>query len=427
VSRLPDALIVGGGVIGRVCALALARRGFSTLVVDDARGAPSASYGNAGHIALEQCAPLAALAVLRQAPGRLFALGGPLDFRIRDATAWAPWAIRYLQACRPKTTLAGTKALSTLLAAAGPAWRELVRDLEAPELLVERGHLMVWETLKTALRGRASWDAADTGLVRLRNLCEDERRTLQMRMAPPLVDGLAFDGGGQIADVYRLLQTLAEAHRARGGRRRAGRVAEVRDIGGRVGVVLDDGSTLTPGVVVVAGGVGSGALMRSAGHIAPVVAERGYHIEGPAADWGDLPPVVFEDRAMIVTRFDDRLRASSFTEFARADAPADPRKWARLRRQAASLGLPLARGPTTTWMGARPTLPDYLPAIGCSRRVGGLIYAFGHQHLGLTLSAVTGELVGDLALGLTPSIDLRPFDISRFEGGWRGAGRPTQP
>jgi D-amino-acid dehydrogenase len=48
-----------------------------------------------------------------------------------------------------------------------------------------------------------------------------------------------------------------------------------------------------------------------------------------------------------------------------------------------------------------------------------LIYAFGHQHLGLTLSAVTGELVGDLALGRTPSIDLSPFDIARFERGWR--------
>jgi D-amino-acid dehydrogenase len=158
--------------------------------------------------------------------------------------------------------------------------------------------------------------------------------------------------------------------------------------------------------------------MRRAGHVAPVVAERGYHIEGPAGDWGDLPPVVFEDRAMIVTRFADRLRASSFVEFAAAGSPADPRKWARLRRHAEALGLPLAKADTTTWMGARPTLPDYLPAIGRSRKIGGLIYAFGHQHLGLTLSAVTGELIGDLALGRTPAIDLSPFDIARFERGW---------
>jgi len=387
----------------------------STLIIDDASGERPASYGNAGHIALEQLAPLASLAALRAAPGRLFAFGGPLDFRVRDVSAWGPWALRYLKACNPKATKAGTQALSTLLAAAGPALRALVQDLGAPDLLSEHGHLMVWESPRTAARGRATWGAAETGTVRIRDLSEGEAATLQTRIAPPLADGIAFDGGGQIADVSLLLQTLDELHRARGGARRAGRVADICEVEGRPHVTLDDGTTLTPAVVVIAGGVGSGALMRSAGHVAPVVAERGYHIEGPAGDWGDLPPVVFEDRAMIVTRFADRLRASSFVEFADARSPADPRKWARLRDHASALGLPLAHAETATWMGARPTLPDYLPAIGRSRRVGGLIYAFGHQHLGLTLSALTGELVADLAVGRTPTIDLSPFDIGRFE------------
>jgi len=389
----------------------------STLIIDNASIGRPASYGNAGHIALEQPTPLASQAVLRGALGRLFAVGGALDFRLRDVAAWGPWALRYLRACHPDATRSGARALGLLLAAAGPAWRSLVQDLSAPDLLIEHGHLLVWESAKAAARGRASWAAADTGSVRIRDLSGDERGTLQARVAVPLADGVAFDGTGQIADVSRLLATLDEVHRSRGGERRGGRVVEVREVEGRPHLTLDDGATLTSDLVVIAGGVGSGALMRRAGHVAPVVAERGYHIEGPAGDWGDLPPVVFEDRAMIVTRFADRLRASSFVEFAASGSPADPRKWARLRRHAEALGLPLAKADTTTWMGARPTLPDYLPAIGRSRKIGGLIYAFGHQHLGLTLSAVTGELIGDLALGRTPAIDLSPFDIARFERG----------
>jgi D-amino-acid dehydrogenase len=326
--------------------------------------------------------------------------------------------MRYLKACRPTATEAGTLALTTLLEGALPAWRALVQDLAAPDLLIERGHLLVWESSKTAARGRKMWEAAKTGLVRRRELSHEERTTLQSRIAPPIADGLAFDGGGQIADVSRLLDSLVEVHRARGGERRQGRVVDVRKVDGRLRLTLDDATVLTPALVVIAGGVGSGPLMRAAGHVAPVVAERGYHIEGPAEGWGDLPPVVFEDRAMIVTRFGDRLRAASFVEFARPTAPADPRKWARLRAHAEALGLPLSRYEPATWMGARPTLPDYLPAIGRSRRIEGLIYAFGHQHLGLTLGAVTGELVADLALGRTPAIDLSPFDIARFERGW---------
>jgi D-amino-acid dehydrogenase len=72
------------------------------------------------------------------------------------------------------------------------------------------------------------------------------------------------------------------------------------------------------------------------------------------------------------------------------------------------------RAPFERWMGARPTLPDYLPAIGRSARVGNLFYAFGHQHLGLTLAPITAELVeSQISSGASP-IELAPFNLDRF-------------
>ncbi len=118
---------------------------------------------------------------------------------------------------------------------------------------------------------------------------------------------------------------------------------------------------------------------------------------------------------MIVTRYADRVQAASFVELGHPDAPPDPRKWQRLEAHVAALGLPIA-GPFTRWMGARPTLPDYLPAIGRSRRAANLLYAFGHQHLGLTLAPVTAELVAALVDGRTPGVDMTPFDLERFGG-----------
>ncbi len=65
-------------------------------------------------------------------------------------------------------------------------------------------------------------------------------------------------------------------------------------------------------------------------------------------------------------------------------------------------------------MGARPTLSNYLPAIGRSTRSANPFYAFGHQHLGLTPGLVTGELVAALMSGDTLAIDLSRFAIDRF-------------
>ena len=93
-----------------------------------------------------------------------------------------------------------------------------------------------------------------------------------------------------------------------------------------------------------------------------------------------------------------------------------------MRIPALRLGLRCALGPRAAecdWLGFRPTLPDALPVIGRASGVPGLLYAFGHQHVGWTLGGVTGEAVADLALGKAPAVDLTPFSARRFaEKAW---------
>lgn len=406
-------LVIGGGVVGKTCALALRRAGETVLMLDPQSLTRPASYGNAGHIALEQVEPLASPAALASAFRRLFPLGGALDFRLADIAAWGPWAARFIRASTPAGALQGKRALNSLLQDALPAWRRLAAGLGRPDLLVEQGHVVVWERQDTARAGLEAWRAADIGQARLGVLSDPVAQRLRQSITAPIAGGVQFENTGQVRDPALMLSLLDGAFTASGGQLRTGRAAQLRTVDGRVEVLLEDGERLAPERVLVAGGVGSGALLRDLGHVAPVIAERGYHLEGGADHWGDLPPVVFEDRSLILTRFGDRLRAASFVEFGRESSPPDPRKWARLRRHLAELGVRM-EGPVAEWMGARPTLPDYLPAIGVSRRADNLYYAFGHQHLGLTLAAVTGELVAALMGGTTPAVDLAPFDLDRF-------------
>lgn len=122
---------------------------------------------------------------------------------------------------------------------------------------------------------------------------------------------------------------------------------------------------------------------------------------------------------MVVSQFTSGLRASSFVEFGSPDAPGDVRKWQVLERRLADLGIGFSPRPDR-WVGPRPTLPDYLPAIGRLDRDPRILYAFGHQHLGLTMAAITAELTASLAEGVEPAIDLSPFRIERFGVTGRG-------
>ncbi len=399
--------VIGGGIVGRSIALALAGRGARVVLVDDMRDRSAASWGNAGHIATEQVAPLASIATLRSVPRRLFVRGGALDLPRGQMRAWAPFAARMLAASAPWRFRAGSAALGGLLAHAMPAWRRLATTLARPDLLREDGHFVVWPDDARARAGKASWATTNIGTARIADATPDELQRLRA-LSPGVAGAIRFGGSGQVHDLDALAAALDDALAAAGVVRHPLSATLVRR----------DGRMTIPGVVahriVVAAGVGARPLMAAAGHRVPLIAERGYHIRGSAARWpAAMPPIVFEDRSIIVTRYADTVQVAGFVELSRPDAAPDPRKWDRLERHVADLALPID-GPFTRWMGARPTLPDYLPAIGRSTRADNLFYAFGHQHLGLTLGPVTGELVAALLTGEAPVVDPAPFDLDRF-------------
>ncbi|HWW56874.1 MAG TPA: FAD-binding oxidoreductase [Sphingopyxis sp.] len=414
-SRNPDprnAVVIGGGVIGLSTALALQMRGVSTVLID--ASSPAASWGNAGHIAVEQVEPLASRATIRSMPRRLFWRGGALSLPWRDIGAWLPFSLRLLAATSPSRFAAGRTALGDALDDAMGAWRRLLDRIGARDLLIEDGHFIVWESDASAKAGRAHWAAADMGQAAMRDVTPAELERLAALATVPIAGAVHISGSGQIADLDALGAALRAGFDAAGGARIEARVDRLIVEAGRAALTTADGTHHTADAIVVAGGAASGALLESIGQRVPIIAERGYHIQSAETDWpADMPPVVFEDRSMIVTRFRSGLRAASFVEFGRGASPADPRKWARLRSHVAALGLSFGL-PGAEWMGARPTLPDYLPAIGQSDRAENLFYAFGHQHLGLTLAATTGDAVAALAAGDAAPFDLAPFDLKRF-------------
>jgi D-amino-acid dehydrogenase len=409
-----NAVVIGGGLVGLSCALNLQQSGIRTTLVDPAATPRPASWGNAGHLATEQAEPLASSKTLRSFPRRLFWRGGALSLPMRDLPVWLPFAFRFVRSSTQARFTAGRSALGSLLRTAIPAWQRLAQAARVEHLIADDGHFVVWESPAGAAAGRAAWMHSDKGTTTFRDATQEEIAVLSAQISAPIAGAIRFHGTGQILDPGELADGLNEALVRSGGSKRTAHVRKLVTKGSTASALLDDGELLHADLVVVAAGVASAALLQPLGYRVPIIAERGYHIQSATTDWPvGQPPVVFEERSMIVTRFRSGLRAASFVEFGRAHSPADPRKWARLRSHVAALGLHFHE-PCSEWFGARPTLPDYLPAVGRSRRIGNLLYAFGHQHLGLTLAAVSGELIASLARGETSDIDVTPFDLERF-------------
>jgi D-amino-acid dehydrogenase len=180
------------------------------------------------------------------------------------------------------------------------------------------------------------------------------------------------------------------------------------------GVRLSDGRTITADHVILAAGAFSARLSATIGEPIPLETERGYHTQIMSPGVSLRHSIIWPAKAFMVTPTAGGLRVGGTVEMAGLDAPPDYRR-ARITVKRAREALPdLKVEGTSEWMGHRPAFPDTVPLIGPSARVRNLFYATGHGHLGLTYAATTARIIGDLATGITPPLDIRPYRVERF-------------
>jgi D-amino-acid dehydrogenase len=108
-----------------------------------------------------------------------------------------------------------------------------------------------------------------------------------------------------------------------------------------------------------------------------------------------------------------RLRVAGTVELGGLSAPLNPNRIAVLERGVRKL-FPNLGPAQTQWVGFRPSLPDSLPVIGRSRLHPGIIFAFGHGHLGMTLAGVTSRIVASLIEDRNDVPNFSAFRPDRF-------------
>ncbi len=132
------------------------------------------------------------------------------------------------------------------------------------------------------------------------------------------------------------------------------------------------------------------------------------------------------DPALTIRQVRDRARLST-GHVPVATEPPDPRRAdlagalaALTRAMPAFAGIRLER----CWSGLLDISPDGLPIIDHTAGPAGLVFVTGLSGHGLTLGPVTGEIAADLALDGATARPIHPFRLARFRE--RGVAMPTK-
>lgn len=412
-----DVAVVGAGIIGICAAVNLAEAGRHVTVFDRSGVCEETSSGNAAAFAFSDVLPLAQKGMMRQLPRWLRDPLGPLTVSPAYLPRLTPWLFRFWRAGRAQNHDRSVAAQAALMRLAEQEWMALLDRSGTRTMLRENGALELYESEAEFRASLPGWAVRERYEIPFRHVDGAELAQLQPGLSPRFVKATFVPGWKNVSDPKQLSKAIFShgetlTRRVQFEERLVVRV-EARSEGG-ARLQFAGGDIISCKTLVIAAGAWSHRLAAQLGERIPLETERGYNTTLPVGAFDLKRQLIFPGHGFVVTPLETGLRVGGAVEFAGLDAPPNyARSKAMLEKAKAFLpGLSAEGG--REWLGFRPSLPDSLPVIGHARVSRGIIYAFGHGHLGLTQAAATGRLVRDLAGGHVPPLDLSPFSAQRF-------------
>jgi D-amino-acid dehydrogenase len=406
--------VIGAGVVGMATARAIQRAGRQVVVFDGEEPGRKTSFGNAGFIAIDHVLPLCRPEVLRRAPKMLLDPNGPLTIHLPSLPWLLPWMTRFALAARDSEVTKGVDAFGVLMAEANESWKSEIQASGLGELFRSLGALYVYETeagFAAGARERALQEAKGTAM----QIVDGNRaRELAPGLAAHIVKGVLYPHGMHTVSPYHVVTGLAERFVAEGGIIEKAAVSGFDTDADRVLAVRAGGRSVPVAGVAICAGRASGDLTRHLGFRAPLVAERGYHVMVEPTGVAFDMPVSPAERGFFITPMREGLRLAGTVELG---APDKPPSWHRadlLLKHLHAIFPGVTGKETSRWMGERPSLPDFRPAIGRAPRYRNVYCGYGHQHVGLTLATATGRLIVKLMEGQSLPAALASCDPGRF-------------
>ena len=404
--------IVGAGIQGVCNALFLQKKGFKVTLFDrEEPGSPAASYGNAGHFSPYASVPINRPDVLSDVPAMLLSTTGPLALKWNYVPKMIPWFLKFIRNCSTKRMMHTAKNMHQILDLALPAYDELFDEIDLSGLVEKKGILYIWNDQNLKSRELEIKIRNELG-VDQQEVTPKEIHDLEPNIKTIYHGGVYYQHGRHARNPKKILLKLFELFLKKGGKFLKMNIKDIK-FDEEKPVIKTETQSFIFDKIVIACGSFSKKLTDDLGEKIPLDTERGYHVHFKDCDHLLSRPVIFQNRGFGITPMEQGLRVVGTVEFGGLDNPLTKSRVKNLINNAKYMMGDLPEH-EDEWLGFRPTLPDYLPVIGPSKKYKNVYYCFGHHHLGWTLGPISGKIISGMIAQENTNLNLKPYSSLRF-------------
>ena len=404
--------VIGAGIIGVCIAFFLKKNGHKVTLIDQNNPGTQTSFGNAGLFANHECVTANSPHLWKNFPSMLVSKNSPLVIDWFYVLTHLPWAIRFLRNCTSERVDHIAKSLSNFSSHAGLAYEEIFDEVDVSQIIVHKEPIFLYESKELFEKNQYAFNLRKKNNVHFDVINKKDIAKMEPSLAPIYYKGIILKGESFTKSPLQITQKIFDDFIKNGGH---------FDLS-KIDSIIRKGNSLLLNCkkqehqfdkIVVAAGAWSNILAKTIGDNFPLDTERGYHIIFENNNNLLNQPVGWAKTGIYMTPMKDGIRVAGTVEIAGLKKPMNNNMISMIEETARSI-LPKLGKVKSQWMGFRPTLPDSLPVIGESRKCKNVYYAFGHQHLGLSLAAITGKVIQSLIENQPTNINIDSLSPYRF-------------
>ena len=404
--------VIGAGIIGICSAYFLQKSGFKVTLVDHNKPGSMTSYGHACTFADYACIPVNSPTIFKDLPSLLLKQNGPLAVDFKYILKNLPWALSFLNNCRKNKVEYIASSLANFLSHSRLSYDQLFEEVDVSQYINNNETLYLYKTEKEFQAAKYSIDLRKKNNVKIKKLNAAEIHEIEPNIAQIYFCGLIFEGSRHTINPIKVSEKIFETFLQNGGSYINKKITLINNTVNGV-TITSENNTFDFDKIIISAGSWSRELALMIGDKFPLDTERGYHVLFENEKKLISRPVGWSQSGFYLIQIEEGIRAAGTVEIAGLQKNPNPKRLEMIENESRKL-IPTLGKVKSTWLGFRPTLPDSLPVIGQSTKNKNVFYAFGHQHIGWTLGAVTGKAITELVNNRNPNFDLSSFDPNRF-------------